>query len=226
MNLFEALKENVKTRNKFPSGEANPDYKHGLRRHKLYGVWSSMKARCLNPNDRGYKNYGSRGVTVCIEWRNDFKCFFDWAIGAGYREGLELDRIDVNGNYQPQNCRFVSREAQSLNKRATLYFSNNKPLKTKCEEMSLPYKTVAARLNRGYTMTESVVDKIVPRYKGEKAYCSKLTDDKALFIFESAGKISQPKLSKMFGVSEAVVYKIQKKIKWKHIHKDKEGVEA
>ena len=85
---------------------------HGLskKNKKLYGVWCSMKARCNNPNTKSYKNYGGRGIKVCDEWQNNFKSFYEWAINNGYKEGLEIDRIDNNGNYEPNNCRFITKQ--------------------------------------------------------------------------------------------------------------------
>lgn len=103
--------------------------KHNLA-HKcnLYSVWKSMNGRCKNPKDKSYKNYGGRGIEVCEEWQNDFKVFYDWAYSVGYNEKktdkginiLTLDRIDNDGNYCPENCRWVSNLEQANNKRNTM----------------------------------------------------------------------------------------------------------
>jgi len=90
--------------------------KHKLRDHPLYYVWHSMKSRCLNPKSTSYHNYGGRGIKVCKEWIDSFVSFYDWAIKT-YDKGLELDRIDNNGDYTPDNCRFVSGIVQSRNTR-------------------------------------------------------------------------------------------------------------
>ena len=76
-----------------------------------------MKQRCNNPKNKNYEKYGGRGIKICTEWLNDPKKFFDWAIKNGYKEGLSIDRIDVNGNYEPDNCRWADNEAQCLNQR-------------------------------------------------------------------------------------------------------------
>lgn len=83
---------------------------------KLYRVWSTMKERCYNPNHIKYKNYGARGITICDEWKNSFKAFRDWAYANGYEEGLSIDRIDNNKNYEPSNCRWATMTQQANNK--------------------------------------------------------------------------------------------------------------
>ena len=70
-----------------------------------------------------YKDYGGRGITVCDEWKHDFKNFYNWAMDNGYKEGLTIDRIDVNGNYTPDNCRWATLKQQGNNKRNTVYLT-------------------------------------------------------------------------------------------------------
>lgn len=90
---------------------------HGYSRTKLGNVFEGMKQRCNNPKNKNYEKYGGRGIKICTEWLNDPKKFFDWAIKNGYKEGLSIDRIDVNGNYEPDNCRWADNETQCLNQR-------------------------------------------------------------------------------------------------------------
>lgn len=95
---------------------------HGGYKDRLHGVWTSMLTRCRNPNSESYHNYGGRGITVCKEWETSYQAFKDWAYSNGYDENAEygkctLDRIDVNGNYCPENCRFISAHEQCKNMR-------------------------------------------------------------------------------------------------------------
>ncbi|WP_373894426.1 hypothetical protein [Virgibacillus sp. CBA3643] len=87
---------------------------------KLYKVYDSMKQRCLNHNNHAFKDYGGRGIKVCKEWLNSYESFYYWAIQNGYKDELTIDRINVNGNYEPSNCRWVGWDVQYTNKRNTI----------------------------------------------------------------------------------------------------------
>jgi len=118
---------------------------------KLYKKWNHMISRCTNESDISYKNYGARGIKVCTEWLNSFDNFYEWAINNQYKEGLEIDRINTNGNYEPSNCRFVTRLDNSRNRRVTLKFNYNgeeKTLKEIAELNNVNYKVLWQRINR------------------------------------------------------------------------------
>ncbi len=90
---------------------------HNLSGTRLYSIWKDMKKRCFNKNTTNYDDYGGRGITVCEEWASDYKQFHDWSINNGYNDKLSIDRIDVNGNYEPNNCRWVTSKVQNSNTR-------------------------------------------------------------------------------------------------------------
>lgn len=99
--------------------------KHGLCGTKIYWVWNTMKGRCSNPNDKRFPLYGGRGIKVCEEWKKDFMSFYNWAISNGYKEGLSIDRINNDGNYEPSNCRWVRQIIQSNNTRTNVFLEFN-----------------------------------------------------------------------------------------------------
>ena len=94
--------------------------KHGLRNDPLYPTWLNMRDRCNNPNNSHYKYYGKKGICLCEEW-DDFKNFYNWAYSNGYVKGLTIERIDINSNYCPENCKWISMKDQARNKSNTLH---------------------------------------------------------------------------------------------------------
>ena len=91
---------------------------HGESGTRLHCIWKAMHTRCYNPNFFAYKHYGGRGIGICSEWAEDFQAFYDWAMSNGYEDNLTIDRINSNGNYSPDNCRWVTMTEQNKNKRA------------------------------------------------------------------------------------------------------------
>ena len=93
------------------------NYKHGFSSHPLYSIWYGVKQRCYYKNTSYYKNYGGRGIEICGDWLNHPNIFIGWALSNGWEKGLHIDRIDNDGNYSPNNCRFVNRQASMCNQR-------------------------------------------------------------------------------------------------------------
>ena len=102
---------------------------HGMHDTKLYGVWAVMKYRCLNPKAHNYHNYGGRGIKVCAEWEKNFESFYKWAVEHGYKDAKRgqytLERIDVNGDYCPENCTWITITEQEQNKRESIRLTFN-----------------------------------------------------------------------------------------------------
>lgn len=97
----------------------------GLSTSKLYKIWHAIKYRCYNKNAFGYEYYGGRGIKVCDEWKNSSSSFLFWALNNGYKEGLTIDRIDTNGDYCPENCRWVDMKTQCRNTRRNKHITIN-----------------------------------------------------------------------------------------------------
>lgn len=130
---------------------------HNNSKHPLYRKWQDMKNRCYNKNVDRYECYGGRGIVVCDEWKKSFQKYFDWCISNGYKKGLTLDRIDVNGNYEPSNCKYVTQIEQGFNKRNTFYVTiHGKKLSLAKlmydNNMSKKYHTVWVGLKKGKTI--------------------------------------------------------------------------
>lgn len=131
--------------------------KHHKSNTRLYNIWKSMKRRCLAPTDHAYKYYGARGIQVCDEWKNDFDSFYEWSMNNGYNPDAKhgectIDRIDVNGNYEPDNCKWVNMIEQANNKTDTKRYLFNGELLTLREistKYNVPYKKIKSRHDNG-----------------------------------------------------------------------------
>lgn len=95
--------------------------KHGESRTRLHRIWIDMRTRCYNENTKVYQNYGARGIKICDEWKDSFANFREWALNNGYSDELTIDRIDVNGDYSPNNCKWSTKKEQENNKRTNIY---------------------------------------------------------------------------------------------------------
>lgn len=132
---------------------------HGESSTRLFGIWSGMKNRCYNENEPSYKNYGARGIQVYEDWRSSYESFRDWALANGYRDDLTIDRIDVNGNYCPENCRWINWKAQANNKRTNHvieYCGEKHTIAEWCERLNIPKYIIYDGLRVGKSFSEIV----------------------------------------------------------------------
>lgn len=132
--------------------------KHNMTNLRIYSCWEHMKDRCNNKNFKQYKDYGGRGISVCEEWYN-FENFYNWSMENGYNDNLTLDRIDVNGNYCPENCRWATRREQQLNKRNNVFLTMNgitMAQKEWAKKLGIRDHVIIDRLKRGWTVEEAL----------------------------------------------------------------------
>ena len=144
---------------------------HGMTRgekiHPIYQTWYAMLQRCENPDNKSYKNYGFRGIKVCDEWHKLIP-FCDWALASGWQKGLQLDRINNDGNYEPGNCRWATSQENNRNRRGNrmITFAG----KTQClaawaDETGIKYQTLLDRVDRYRWPIERALTEPVKRRK-------------------------------------------------------------
>lgn len=151
------------------------NFKHGEGKTRLYNIWRGIKSRCCNPSDHDWKNYGGRGITMCEEWKNSYIAFRDWALAHGYRDNLTIDRIDVNGGYYPDNCRWATVKEQCNNTRVNRFLTWDGVTKTKtqwAEEYDISPQVLAYRMDQvgmdiGEALTTPVENNHYVTYNGE-----------------------------------------------------------
>ena len=140
------------------------NHKHGLcESHPTYNTWREMKKRCNNHKCKAYPNYGGRGIEVCDEWMGNFKAFYDWSMSHGWEQGLSIDRIDNDGNYEPCNCRWVSRRVQNNNKRSNHvleYNGQSMTIRQWADALSMNYKTLMWRIQNGWSIERALTESI------------------------------------------------------------------
>lgn len=134
--------------------------KYGFSRHPLRHVWGSMMDRCYDVNSLSYKNYGGRGIFVCDEWKTNITAFYNWAMANGWANGLEIDRINNNLGYSPENCRFVTPYENSRNKRNNIWIEfhgERKILKDWAVYFGVSYKQLHKKIKyRGFTFINAI----------------------------------------------------------------------
>jgi hypothetical protein len=158
--LLHSKKHNCGCDMKHEVGDGTRKYTDEERKSWLYSTWRGMIQRCYDKNSSSYKNYGGRGVSICDEWRNDYLAFYRWAISSGAKKSLTIDRIDTNGNYCPDNCRWATATEQARNTRLTrkVFFDGMEiSIRDLAEKFGVNFDAFRGRLNSGhYTIEEAV----------------------------------------------------------------------
>lgn len=175
--------------------------RHGMSRTRLYGIWKDIHRRCYNPKKQDYKNYGGRGIQVCEEWKNSFIAFREWALQNGYTEELTIERNDVNGNYEPSNCRWATKIEQANNRR------DNKIIEFNGERHSIAQwskitgiqeNTIRGRYKRGL--------------KGEELFAPPTL--KPRFVEYEGDKKTIHQWSKLYGINYSTLYHRIVNLEW------------
>lgn len=160
-NQHKIVSKSVKSCGCMRNREHYRSIQHGMSQTRIYRTYCGMKARCDNPNDQHYKDYGGRGIKICNYWRGimGFTHFYEWAMKNGYRDDLTIDRIDVNGDYEPNNCRWATNEQQQTNKRDNVWHivdGQRMLMKEISKKYNIPEVTIRGRMARGMTAQEAV----------------------------------------------------------------------
>lgn len=196
--------------------------KHGAsqggKQTRLYRVWANMKRRCYDKKHKFFKDYGGREIRVCDEWRKSFSTFRDWALSNGYSDDLTIDRIDVNGNYEPSNCRWVTNAFQQNNKRDNVIIDINGEkhnITEWCRLYDLPEATIKARIyGYGWNPKTAIVTPVV-REKRVRAFFPN-GEIKEFCSAKEAGKVLSLDPKTIRGACNGYP-KTYHKIKWEYI---------
>lgn len=143
------------------------NHSHKMSGTRLYHIWQNMKSRCSNPNNQDYQRYGGRGIAVCKEWENSFSEFMKWANKNGYSETLSIDRIDYNGNYEPNNCRWATPKQQSNNRSSNHLVTIGKEtmnISQWCEKYGIKLSVIKGKIRRNPKKPiEDIISELIPR---------------------------------------------------------------
>ena len=171
-----------------------------MKNKRIRSIYTNMKTRCYNPNSNRYYCYGGRGIKVCEDWKNNFANFKEWALNNGYAENLTLDRINNNGDYEPNNCRWVTYKQQRLNSttnRIIEIYGNKKTITEWCEYFNIPYYVINNRVNKyGWDIYKALTTPIMKKT-----------------LYDCYGEfLTVPQIHSKYGIPKYAIYRKFKKV--------------
>ena len=199
---------------------AHSIHKHKMTGTRLYSIWLGIKSRCTNPEAECYDRYGGRGIYICNEWENNFETFMKWALNNGYEKNLQIDRINNNDDYKPDNCRWVDIKTQCNNRRSNIiveYNDEKYTLMQLAEKLDMNYGMLHARYKRGDRGARLIRPKGKGRQnkRGKENNKTKITKKQAIEIKE---RIKNDEvcthIAKDMGISKYIVYDIKRGRTW------------
>ena len=165
---------------------------HGATKTRIYNEWLSMKSRCYNKNAKDYIRYGGRGIKICEAWKNDFVTFRDWAMENGYKDNLTIERKDVNGDYCPENCCWITASEQAKNRRTTLRAKDENGNEIYAmdiaEKNGIPMNVVVARKSRGWDLEKALNTPLIEKTIKKNVLQISLETGNVLAEYESIGE--------------------------------------
>lgn len=184
---------------------------HGLSKNdqRLYRIWKGMNSRCNIESASGYKNYGARGIKVCESWKN-YASFYEWALSNGYQPNLTIERKNVNDDYSPSNCEWVTKKQQANNKRNSLKLEVNGEILTLAEiseRYEVNYGTLLSRYQNGELGSDLIRPVII---EGTSSKLTKSQEVEIMNLFKNGASVKD--LISKYHVGKSTLYKIRKRI--------------
>lgn len=194
--------------------KTNVHIKHGKARTRIYRIYQGMKERCYNKNNERYKNYGKRGIIICDEWlnkENGFINFYNWAMNNGYTDELTIDRINVDSNYEPNNCRWITNKEQQSNKTYHHLLDYNGKIQNIAkwsEQTGLPYDVIWRRIEDGWNVND-----ILKPIKDKYLINDEIDINNIIFLHYNK-EYSTRKIAKLYNTSHTNILNLLKRSKY------------